>query len=244
MVDLLPVRHELQIFCLKIKAKMHGSTSDGLIQTNFYQFSHVLLVHSSTKLKRSDDVREKMRSKYLDNPDYTFEKVNRASLACGPMVKWAIAQVSLLSKELSKRMELYLTLIFSLFFSMRFQIEYADMLKRVEPLRDELKSLEDQASLNMKNAQDTKDLITQLEQSIAAYKEEYAQLISQAQAIKTDLENVQAKVDRSIALLESLNIERDRWEETSETFRSQMSTIVGDVLLSSAFIAYGKFRFD
>lgn len=114
------------------------------------------------------------------------------------------------------------------------------MLKRVEPLRDELQSLEDQAALNMKHAQDTKDLITQLEQSIAAYKEEYAQLISQAQAIKADLENVQAKVDRSIALLKSLNIERERWESTSETFRSQMSTIVGDVLLSAAFIAYGN----
>lgn len=115
------------------------------------------------------------------------------------------------------------------------------MLKRVEPLRDELRSLEDQASLNMKNATDTKELVAQLEQSIAAYKEEYAQLISQAQAIKTDLENVQAKVDRSIALLKSLNIERDRWEATSETFRSQMSTIIGDVLLSAAFIAYGNF---
>lgn len=115
------------------------------------------------------------------------------------------------------------------------------MLKRVEPLRDELQSLEDQAALNMKHAQDTKDLISQLEQSIAAYKEEYAQLISQAQAIKTDLENVQAKVDRSIALLKSLNIERERWEATSETFRSQMSTIIGDVMLSAAFIAYGLF---
>ena len=124
-------------------------------------------------------------------------------------------------------------------FDICLQIEYADMLKRVEPLRDELQSLEDQASQNMKHAQDTKDLITQLEQSIAAYKEEYAQLISQAQAIKTDLENVQAKVDRSIALLKSLNIERERWESTSETFRSQMSTIIGDVLLSAAFIAYG-----
>jgi len=41
----------------------------------------------------SDDVREKMHSRYLNNPDYTFEKVNRASMACGPMVKWAIAQV-------------------------------------------------------------------------------------------------------------------------------------------------------
>lgn len=34
-----------------------------------------------------------MKSRYLSNPDYNFEKVNRASMACGPMVKWAIAQV-------------------------------------------------------------------------------------------------------------------------------------------------------
>ncbi|OWR44117.1 dynein heavy chain [Danaus plexippus plexippus] len=160
----------------------------------------------------TDDVREKMRTRYLSNPDYNFEKVNRASLACGPMVKWAIAQ-----------------------------IEYADMLKRVEPLRNELKALEDQAQTNVKSGNEVRDLIAQLEKSIASYKEEYAQLISQAQAIKTDLENVQAKVDRSIALLKSLGIERERWEASSETFRSQMSTIVGDVLLSAAFIAYGGY---
>lgn len=41
----------------------------------------------------SDDVRDKMKTRYLSNPDYNFEKVNRASMACGPMVKWAIAQV-------------------------------------------------------------------------------------------------------------------------------------------------------
>ncbi|CAG4965564.1 unnamed protein product [Parnassius apollo] len=160
----------------------------------------------------TDDVREKMRTRYLSNPDYNFEKVNRASMACGPMVKWAIAQ-----------------------------IEYADMLKRVEPLRNELRALEDQAQTNVKAGDDVRDLIEQLEKSIASYKEEYAQLISQAQAIKTDLENVQAKVDRSIALLKSLVIERERWEASSETFRSQMSTIIGDVLLSAAFIAYGGY---
>ncbi|XP_037874257.1 dynein heavy chain, cytoplasmic isoform X1 [Bombyx mori] len=160
----------------------------------------------------TDDVREKMRTRYLSNPDYNFEKVNRASMACGPMVKWAIAQ-----------------------------IEYADMLKRVEPLRNELQALEDQAQSNVTAGNEVRELIAQLEKSIASYKEEYAQLISQAQAIKTDLENVQAKVDRSIALLKSLVIERERWESSSETFRSQMSTIVGDVLLSAAFIAYGGY---
>lgn len=106
-----------------------------------------------------------------------------------------------------------------------------------------MRSLEQQAELNVRHGQEIKDLINGLEQSIAAYKEEYAQLISQAQAIKTDLENVQAKVDRSIALLKSLNIERERWESTSETFKSQMSTIIGDVLLSAAFIAYGEFHY-
>lgn len=159
-----------------------------------------------------DEIREKMRSKYLSNPDYNFEKVNRASLACGPMVKWAIAQ-----------------------------IEFADMLKRVEPLRNELKSLEDMAEENKRKHEDVKALITNLERSIAAYKDEYALLISQAQAIKTDLENVQAKVDRSMALIRNLSIEKDRWAATSDTFKFQMSTIIGDVLLSSAFLAYGGY---
>ncbi|XP_069984453.1 dynein heavy chain, cytoplasmic isoform X5 [Penaeus vannamei] len=159
-----------------------------------------------------DDIREKMRNKYISNPDYNFEKVNRASLACGPMVKWAIAQ-----------------------------IEFADMLKRVEPLRNELQSLQDQASENKKKHEDVKTLINRLERSIAAYKDEYAVLISQAQAIKTDLENVQAKVDRSMALIRNLSIEKDRWAATSDTFKYQMSTIIGDVLLSSAFLAYGGY---
>lgn len=36
-----------------------------------------------------------MKSRYLSNPDYNFEKVNRASMACGPLVKWATAQVQI-----------------------------------------------------------------------------------------------------------------------------------------------------
>lgn len=131
----------------------------------------------------SDDIRENMKRKYLSNPDYTFEKVNRASLACGPLVKWAIAQLM-----------------------------YADMLKRVEPLRNELQALENAATEKQNDADEMYALITNLEQSISSYKEEYAQLISQAEAIKNDLKHVQDKVDRSMSLLKSLGIERDRSE--------------------------------
>jgi dynein heavy chain 1 len=49
---------------------------------------------------------------------------------------------------------------------------------------------------------------------------------------------VRLQVERSVGLLHSLGHERKRWEASSETFKSQMATIVGDVLLSSAFMAY------
>ncbi|XP_048259760.1 cytoplasmic dynein 1 heavy chain 1-like isoform X2 [Haliotis rufescens] len=160
----------------------------------------------------SDDIRSKMKSKYLANPEYNYEKINRASLACGPMVKWAIAQIN-----------------------------YAEMLKRVEPLRNELQALEDQAKENRMKGEEVNKLIIDLEGSISKYKEEYAQLISQAQAIKADLAAVEAKVERSVALLNSLSSEKQRWEAGSETFKNQIATIIGDVLLSSAFMAYGGY---
>lgn len=68
------------------------------------------------------------------------------------------------------------------------------MLKKVEPLREELRSLQVQAEENKDKGEETKALIAKLEKSIAAYKDEYRQLIAQATAIKADLENVQAKV--------------------------------------------------
>ncbi|XP_075239024.1 cytoplasmic dynein 1 heavy chain 1-like isoform X4 [Convolutriloba macropyga] len=160
----------------------------------------------------TDEIREQMSKKYLSNPDYTFEKINKASQACGPMVKWAIAQVS-----------------------------YAEMLRKVDPLRQELSSLETQAAENQKKADETNKLIADLEASIATYTAEYAQLISQAQSIKTDAELVEAKVTRSRALLGSLESEKVRWEAGSEAFKGQMATIVGDVILSSAFMAYAGY---
>lgn len=49
------------------------------------------------------------------------------------------------------------------------------------------------------------------------------------------------QVERSKALLGSLGDERERWDAGSETFKSQMATISGDVLLTSAFMAYAGY---
>jgi dynein heavy chain 1 len=63
-------------------------------------------------------------------------------------------------------------------------------------------------------------------------------LISETQAIKTEMSRVQFKVDRSVRLLDSLSSERVRWEAGSKSFETQISTLVGDVLVAAAFLAY------
>ncbi|KAL1851300.1 hypothetical protein VTK73DRAFT_9459 [Phialemonium thermophilum] len=155
-------------------------------------------------------LRLKMRNEFLANPEFTFDKVNRASKACGPLVQWVEAQVN-----------------------------YAEILDRVGPLRDEVARLEERALQTRAEATAVQDTIAKLEASIDTYKREYAALISETQAIKAEMARVQFKVDRSVRLLDSLASERARWEEASRSFETQIATLVGDVLVAAAFLAYG-----
>ena len=147
----------------------------------------------------SEEVGKIMQERFLSQPDYNFEKVNRAIQACGPMVKWAIAQ-----------------------------LEYSEMLSRVDPLRQEqeLRGLEDTALVKRNEAERMTKLIAELESFISNYKMEYVQLIIEAESIKNTLINVQDKVNRSMALLLSLSMEKDRWQHISENFKYQMTTMI------------------
>ena len=69
------------------------------------------------------------------------------------------------------------------------------MLLRVDPLRRELNALETKAHGTMVKGEEMAKIIQELEHSITQYKEEYAVLISDANAIKADLATVEAKVE-------------------------------------------------
>ena len=75
------------------------------------------------------------------------------------------------------------------------------MLNRVEPLKNELCSLEVEANENRRKNEEMLSVIAGLERSIARYKEEYAVLISQAQAIKADLAAVETKVCQLLCIV-------------------------------------------
>ncbi|KAF8321764.1 dynein heavy chain protein 1 [Clavulina sp. PMI_390] len=170
------------------------------------------ILNFNTDKQMTKQIRDLLNREYLNRPNYNFETVDRASKACGPLVKWVIAQT-----------------------------RYSEILDKVGPLRNEVKSLEVQAARTKQQASSILGIVKELETSIAKYKDEYALLIRETEAIKVEMERVESKVERSMTLLNSLSSERTRWEASSRTFETEMSTIVGDVLLSAAFMAYSGY---
>ncbi|KAF1817029.1 putative dynein heavy chain, cytosolic [Eremomyces bilateralis CBS 781.70] len=170
------------------------------------------IVTYDNEAQMTKNLRVRMRNEFLSKEEFTFERVNRASRACGPLVQWVEAQVN-----------------------------FSEILDRVGPLREEVVQLQDDSEQTKAEAMAVENEVKRLEASIGRYKEEYAALISQTQSISTEMKRVQNKVDRSVRLLESLSSERGRWEETSKSFETQIDTLVGDVLVAAAFVTYGGF---
>ncbi|OAQ30330.1 dynein heavy chain [Linnemannia elongata AG-77] len=204
------VKMAMESVCTLLGNRLEGwKTVQAIIRREDFISS---IVHFDTDRNMTPYMREKMKAEFLSMPNYNFESVNRASKACGPLVKWVIAQVN-----------------------------YSEILDRIGPLRQEVQELETSAQMTVLKASSIEKMIVELENSIATYKEEYAVLISEVGSIKNEMERVKSKVDRSVTLLESLSSERVRWEAGSHSFDTQMATTVGDVLLSSAFLAYGGY---
>ena len=167
------------------------------------------IVSYDNEAKMTPELRRKMRNEYLSDDNFTYEKVNRASKACGPLVQWVQAQV-----------------------------EYSEILDRVGPLRDEVEMLKDQAITTKATAEAVSQKLKELERRIETYKSEYGKLIGEKEGISAEMKKVQAKVERSVKLLDSLSSERTRWEAGSKSFETQIGTLVADVLVAAAFLAY------
>ncbi|KAG6914356.1 hypothetical protein DXG01_000842, partial [Tephrocybe rancida] len=150
------------------------------IQGIIHRDDFILRIVNFDTTKMTKQLRDTMKRDYISWANYNSETVNFASKACVPLVKWALAQV-----------------------------RFSEILDKVEPLRNEVQSLEDQAETTKKQAAAIISMIGELEAKIARYKEEYALLISQTQATKSEMECVQSKVDRSMKLLASLSSERE-----------------------------------
>eukprot|EP00767_Chilomastix_cuspidata_P001620 gnl/Chilomastix_cuspidata/1746.p1 GENE.gnl/Chilomastix_cuspidata/1746~~gnl/Chilomastix_cuspidata/1746.p1 ORF type:complete len:4985 (-),score=1600.97 gnl/Chilomastix_cuspidata/1746:1376-14452(-) len=209
------VRLAMEAVCLTL-GKIKRATEWNDIRKIIRQDTFLGSVLSYNTDKQLTSSVSKRVSNYISNPAFSEEAVFRASKAAGPMVLWVKSQMM-----------------------------YATISAKVEPLRKEVATLESDAAEMTEKARAVKDEISELEERIERFKVDYKNLIRFAEKLKVEMKTVKKKVDRAIALMDSLSGERQRWQAQNEEWKQSARTFAGDMILSSAFAAYsGSFPQD
>lgn len=161
----------------------------------------------------SESITEKIRSQleknYVNDPNFQFEKVQKASRAAGPLCKWC-----------------------------RAQLQYSAVLAKAEPLRNEVKKLIADGAATKAEYDELIAAAEEAENRVNVLKQEYSVLIAHKSKLEEELIVVKDKAERAVSLLSSLASERDRWRDQQSGFQIQMSTVPGDTLVAAAFLAY------
>ncbi|KAI1853296.1 hypothetical protein JX266_002002 [Neoarthrinium moseri] len=205
----VPVRTTMQAVCIMLH-KTTGPADWGVVKQGIRDDQLTSKVSGyDTHTMLTKPIRKLIKETYINDPKFNFENVNKASKACGPLVLWIEAQV-----------------------------KYAEILDKMGPLTQEITDLGATAKVTQQEAATVEAKVQQLAKELEEYQQEYQVLSGDIDKTKTLLKQVNEKVERSKNLLGSLSSERVRWEESSRGFETQIATLVGDVLVAAAFLAY------
>ncbi|XP_036606051.1 dynein heavy chain 6, axonemal [Trichosurus vulpecula] len=147
--------------------------------------------------------------KYINNPDFVPEKVEKVSKACKSMCMWVRA------------MDLY-----------------SRVVKEVEPKRQKLQAAQAELDATMATLRDKQKKLRQVEDQIQALQDQYEKSLNEKENLAKTMDLTQARLTRAGRLTAALGDEQVRWEESIQNFESEISNIIGNVFIAAACVAY------
>merc|ERR1719482_1545058 len=104
----------------------------------------------------------KIKKQFFGQAEWDIDKITRASSAAGPLATWAESI-----------------------------LEYAKIMRQIDPMRQEVNALEAEQKKNEQILQENLDLVKELEGKIEQFKADYGILIGKVQEIKNQMEEFQ-----------------------------------------------------
>ncbi|XP_053520536.1 dynein axonemal heavy chain 6 [Artibeus jamaicensis] len=194
----------MEAISILLNAKPDWSTAKQLLGDS--NFLRRLLEYDKENIK--PQILAKLQ-KYINNPDFVPEKVEKVSKACKSMCMWVRA------------MDLY-----------------SRVLKEVEPKRQKLRAAQAELDITMATLKEKRALLKQVEDQIQALQDEYDKSVNEKESLAKTMALTKARLVRAGKLTASLGDEQVRWEETIQKFNEEISNIVGNVFIAAACVAY------
>ena len=148
-------------------------------------------------------------AKYIADENFSPEKAEKASKAAAGLCKWVHAMAL-----------------------------YNKVSKVVAPKREALKIAEEQLESTMKSLNEKKVMLAKVEEGLEALQTQFDNATRKKLELQIQVELTGKKLVRASTLIESLGGEKTRWTEFAQDLGEQYSQLTGDVLISSAVLAY------
>ncbi|CAL8073408.1 unnamed protein product [Calicophoron daubneyi] len=110
--------------------------------------------------------------------------------------------------------------------------------KEVLPLKDNLVKQEARLNKAMQDLQEAQGILDEKERELAKVRALYEEALRKKQAVADDAETCRRKMTAASTLIGSLADEQIRWTEQSRSFKEHKTSLVGDVLVVTAFLSY------
>ncbi|KAF7239970.1 Dynein heavy chain 6, axonemal [Varanus komodoensis] len=218
----------MEAICILLNAKPDWATAKQLLGDS--TFLKKLLEYDKENIK--SQILLKLQ-KYMNNPDFVPEKVEKVSKACKSMCMWVRA------------MDLY-----------------SRVVKVVEPKRQKLNAAQKNPIMNLNDVnnfqpitniafldkaeldatlatlRDKQKKLRQVEEQIQELQDQYEKSLEEKENLARTMALTQARLNRAGKLTAALGDEQVRWEESILNFEAEISNITGNVFIAAACVAY------
>lgn len=154
-------------------------------------------------------VMKKIRTEFMENPEFKPDKVRNASSAAEGLCSWILAMEA-----------------------------YDRVAKVVEPKQQALAEAEQELALVMEGLQDKRNQLKLVQDRLDGLNAKLAELESTKQSLETQVDSCSKQLDRAQKLLSGLGGERERWNSVVAGLDRQEHELVGDVLISAGVMSY------
>ncbi|XP_060619679.2 dynein axonemal heavy chain 6 isoform X2 [Anolis sagrei] len=194
----------MEAICILLNAKPDWATAKQLLGDS--TFLRRLLEYDKENINRQ--VLQRLQ-KYINNPDFVPEKVEKVSKACKSMCMWVRA------------MDLY-----------------SRVVKIVEPKRQKLNAAQAELDATLATLRDKRKKLKQVEEQIQELQDQYEKSVDEKESLARTMALTQARLTRAGRLTAALGDEQVRWEESILNFEAEIPNIIGNVFIASACVAY------
>ncbi|XP_016084420.1 dynein heavy chain 6, axonemal [Sinocyclocheilus grahami] len=147
--------------------------------------------------------------KYITNPDFVPEKVEKVSKSCKSMCMWVRA------------MDLY-----------------SRVLKEVGPKREKLAAAQAELDATMSTLKEKQKKLQEVENQIKALQEQFESSVAEKEMLDKTRVLTEVRLGRSGKLTSALGDEQVRWQESITFFEQEIHNVIGNVFIAAACVAY------